>query len=99
MSLAEELNKFGEYGYIKLSDLPEGQKYKVHALKSYDSTFNGINRKVLRVDIDNGYLLLPERYDQKVHTLESTKVENLFITYNGRTKTNRLDIRFSHGNT
>lgn len=95
MSLAEELNQIGEYGYIKFDDLNVGQKYKVCALKSFNSNFNGIARKSLRVDIDVGYLVLPERYDKKVPTIGTINVENLFITYNGRTKENRLNINFS----
>src|ERR1044071_6327154 len=96
MSLADELNQIGDYGYIKFSDLNVGQKHKVYALKVHDSNFNNIPRKCVRVDIDNGYLILPERYDRMVHTLESAKVENLYISYHGCTKTGRLDIRFSH---
>lgn len=74
MSLADELNQIGDYGYIKFTDLVVGQKYKVLALKSYDSTLNGVNRKCLRVEIDGGYLLMPERYDQKVETIHTANV-------------------------
>lgn len=94
MSLAQELNEIGEYGYIKFADLIIGQKYKVYALKSYESNMNNLNRNCLRVDIDKGYLILPERFDEKVKTINSTKVENLYIAFYGRGKGNRLDIRF-----
>lgn len=94
MSLADELNKIGDYGYIKLTDLVIGQKYKVLALKAYESTLNNLNRKCLRVDIDDGYLLMPERYDKKVATIDSANVENLYVMYNGRQKGNRFDIHF-----
>lgn len=97
MSLAQELNEIGEYGYIKFADLIPGEKYKVHALKSFDSTLNNTARKCLRVDIDNGYLIMPERYDPIVKTIATLNVDNLFITYNGRQKGNRLDIVFSEG--
>lgn len=99
MSLAGELNQIGDYGYIKFTDLVVGQKYKVHALKAYDSTISGVARKCLRVDIDSGFLLMPERYDQKVETIHKSNVENLYITYNGRQKGNRLDIQFTEEKT
>lgn len=95
MSLAEELNQIGGYGYIRFTDLVVGQKYKVYALKSFDSTLNGGVRKCLRVDIDNGYLLMPERYDQKVHTIHTSNVKNLYIAFNGYQSGKRLDIQFS----
>lgn len=99
MSLAAELNKIGGYGYIRFTDLVVGQKYKVFALKSFDSTLTGVARKCLRVDIENGYLILPERYDQKAHTIHSSNVENLYITFNGYQNGKRLDIYFSEEKT
>jgi hypothetical protein len=95
MSLADELNKIAKFGYIKFDELNVGQKYKVYALKSYDSNLSGKPRKGVRVDIDTGYLLLPECFDQKVPTLGTANIENLYIVYNGRTKENRLEIHFS----
>lgn len=95
MSLAEELNEIGNYGYIKFSDLIPGQKYKVHALKTFNSSLNNTTRICLRVDIDNGYLIMPERYDPIVKTIVSSNVDNLYIACNGRQKGNRLDIVFS----
>lgn len=95
MSLAFELNELGKYGYIKIDELVPGQKYKVHDLKVHECTFNGINRKSVRVDIDDGYLILPERYDQKVKTLHTANVKNLYISQHGRQKGNRFDIHFS----
>lgn len=76
MSVAQELNEIGEFGYIKFTDLVIGQKYKVEALKVYESTMNNINRKCLRVDIENGYLILPERYDKKVNSVDSTNSDH-----------------------
>lgn len=95
MSLAQELNQIGEYGYIKFTDLIIGKKYKVISLSVYDSSLNNVNRKCLKVNIDGGYLILPERYDQKVNTINSSNVENLYIAYYGRQKGNRAEIRFS----
>lgn len=94
MSLAQELNELGDFGYLKLSDLVVGQKYKVKALKSYNSWLNGENRLCLRIDIDNGYLLMPERYDEKVKTIGTANIDRLYIAYNGK-KGNRMDIVFS----
>lgn len=94
MSLADELNRIGNYGYIQFSDLVIGQKYKVRALKCYDSALNGRDRTCLRVDIDAGYLILPERYDEKVKTISTANVDNLYIAYYGRKKGNYLDIHF-----
>lgn len=94
MSLAQELNELGEYGYIRISDLPVGKKFKVIELKPYNSQLNGLNRICVRVDLEKGFLILPERYDKKVDTLSSANVENLYVAYNGK-KANRADIVFS----
>lgn len=95
MSLVQELNEIDEYGYIKFTDLEIGKKYKVLALSVYNSTLSSTPRKCLRVDIEKGYLIMPERYDKKVPTIASTNIENLYITFNGRQQGNRFEIRFS----
>lgn len=94
MSLAQELNELGEFRYIKLTDLTIGQKYKVHALKPYNSLLGSTGRVALRVDIDNGYLVMPERYDAKVDTIHESNVENLYVIYNGKIG-NRTEIKFT----
>lgn len=95
MPLVEKLNQAGEYGYIKFTDLVIGEKYKVEAFKIYESMMNNISRKCLRVNIKNGFLILPERYDDLVKTILSEDIENLFISYHGRKEGNRMDVRFS----
>lgn len=99
MSLAQEFNELGEYGYIKFTDLVETQKYKVLELKRFTSTLNNTQRNCVRLEIDDGYLILPERYDRKASTIEkdNAKLEHfdLYISFHGRQKGNRFDIRFT----
>lgn len=100
MSLAQEFNDLNQYGgYIKFTDLILEQKYKVNEFKILTSTLNGVTRKCVRVEIDDGYLILPERFDRKVNTIEQDNanlaIASLYISFHGRQKGNRLDIRFT----
>lgn len=98
-SLADELNELNNsYSrYIRFTDLEIGKKYKVHKFSTFESLFKRTqgdsNRIGVRVDIANGYLLLPERFDEKFEELQSKNIENLYIVFNG-IKKKYCDIQF-----
>lgn len=94
-SIVEELNEIAQYGYVSFDDLVLNQKYKVFSFGTYESTFNGNKRVAVRVEIDNGFLILPERFDAKVSQLQNQNVQSLYIIYKGRGKGNRLNVQFS----
>lgn len=80
------LNDVSSHGYIKFDALEIGEKYKVHKLGTYKSTAFGKERLCIKVYIDDGYLILPERWDEKTKDLKKLDIEKLYIIYNGREK-------------
>lgn len=93
-SIIDELNEVAEYGYISFDDLELNFKYKIHSFGTYESSFSGKIRIAVRVEIDNGFLILPERFDSKVSDLQNLNVEKLYIIYKGRGKGKRINIQF-----
>lgn len=98
MATAEILNKAGKYGYIRFEDLEENKKYKVEELSIFRSTIKGEPRNCLKVCLEDGYLILPERYDHLVHQIPSMDVTNLYIVFNGRMTSKRVEVNFVEEN-
>lgn len=89
--LNECANKFGPT-YVKFDDLKKDVPYKVHKFGTFTGPdFNKVMKTHLTVFIDDGYLVLPERFDSLAGTGLDT--ENLYIVYHGREK-KRLMIEF-----
>lgn len=102
LNLARTLNAVGSYSHIKLSELQVNQKYKVYQVKKYKSSFkksgeSGTNRIGVRIDLEDGYLLLPELFDQYLEHLQSRDTENLYIVLKPKGRYN--DIKFYQGNS
>lgn len=94
MSTAQQLNEVADYGYIQFDDLEINKKYKVLKLATFQSALNNTKRICMRVEIDGGYLILPERFDTKVDSIDSFNIENLHIVYEGRGKGKRVLVHF-----
>lgn len=97
MATANKLNIISKciYGYLNFDSLDQGKPYKVLALNVFKSNAFNRERDCVRVNIENGYLLLPERFDGLVSELQSLKIEKLYIIYYGREgKGNKLKIEF-----
>lgn len=94
MSLLKELNKIATSGYQNFDSLEIDKPYKVLGFEVFKSeAFNKV-RECVRVNIENGFLILPERFDVIAHKMKKMKTDNLFIIYHGREKGNRLNIEF-----
>lgn len=97
MTSAALLNEVETSEYIKFNDLTKGAKYKVRELGTYKSNGYGKERLCLKVVIDDGFLILPERFDSLVNNLKELSTENLYIVYDGREKPGdkgKLKIKF-----
>lgn len=95
MASVSELNKIASSGYQNFDMLEVGKPYKVLAFEIYKSeVFNKV-RDCVRVNIENGFLILPERFDAAAHKMKKMKTDRLYIIYNGREgKGNRIKIQF-----
>lgn len=99
MATAAELNDVATSEYIKFDTLEKGKKYKVLELDTFKSTNFGKERLCLKVLIEDGYLIMPQRYDKKVPLLKELDTENLYIIFKGRGKGEKgiLDVEFFEG--
>lgn len=99
MASANQLNKIAAStstsGYLNFDSLEMGKPYKVLGFGLYKSeAFNKV-RECVRVNIENGYVILPERFDKAAHTIKKMNTDQLYIIYQGREgKGNRLNIKF-----
>lgn len=85
--------------YIPFDNLEVGVPYKIHRFGSYNddrfSTKKKKNQVRLAAFIDDGYLILPERFDRLVAEVENLNAEKMYIIFNGRGENNRfLNIEF-----
>lgn len=98
MSVAKQLNKIASsssYGYINFDTLELGKPYKVLGFGIYKSEAFNKERDCVCVKIEEGFLILPERFDKDAHKIKKMNTENLYIIYEGREgKGNRLKIEF-----
>lgn len=97
MSAASFLKQIGTAtsGYMNFDSLEQGTPYKVLSFSAYKSKAFEKERNCVRVHIDDGYLILPERYDGCYNRLKTLNIDNLYIVYKGRKgKGNRLEIDF-----
>lgn len=97
MSAASFLNEFGNAGttsgYKNFDTLEQGKQYKISSFSAHKSNAFDKERTHVRAHIEDGYLILPERYDDCYKKLKSLNTNNLCIIYNGR-KGKRIDIEF-----
>lgn len=82
-------------GYISFDTLEVGKPYKILGFDSYESAKYKKDRVAVRVNIEGGYLILPEHFDQDLNAMKEMDTSKLFIIFNGRDGTgNRLKIKF-----
>lgn len=95
MSTIVELNEIATSGYKNFDSLEPGKPYKVFGFEIFKSDSFNKTRDCVQVNIDNGYLILPERFDNAAHKMKKMNTENLFIIFQGReAKSNKLNIEF-----
>lgn len=90
----DELNKISERGYKNFSTLIIGKPYKVLAFDAYkNSTYK--KRDCVRTTIEEGYLILPERFDGLAPQMKKINITDLYLIYTGRTNPgDRINIKF-----
>lgn len=95
MDVLQELNRISEYGYISFDDLTVGKPYKVESFGTYTSNKYTKGQKNVTVNIEMGYLILPERFSEMINKIDKLIMENLHIIFLGRgTDGKKLNIRF-----
>lgn len=95
MSLVEELNTVSEYGYISFDDLDIGKPYKILNFTVFKSDKYKAGAENIRVDLETGYLILPERFNVLMSKLDQMLTEDLHIIFMGRgAEGKRLRIKF-----
>lgn len=85
--------------YIPFDNLEVGVPYKIHRFGTYsDDRYSAKKKKNqvrLAAFIDDGYLILPERFDHLVADVENLNAEKMHIIFNGRGENNKfLNIEF-----
>lgn len=93
MSSLDQINAVADYGYISFDTLPLGL-HKVDGFGVFPSSKSGKDRNCVRVELEGGYVILPERFDKMLDTFKQMNTEKLFINYTGRGKGNRVNIKF-----
>lgn len=89
------LNAISESKYVNFDQLNVGSPYKILGFNTYKTSAYKKDRVAVRVDIEEGFLILPERFDAALNDILSMSTENLYIIYSGRQgKGNRLKIEF-----
>lgn len=97
MSIVNELNSISEYGYISFDQLEIDKPYKIVKFSTFISNKFKKAQKSVRVDIENGFVILPERFNTLLEKLEELTSEQLYLIYKGRAEDGkRLKIRFEH---
>lgn len=97
MSFIQRLNDISEstYGYIKFDKLIKNKPYKVLGFAPYKSAKYNAKRIGVRANFEEGYLILPERFDASLSEMENMETDNLYIIYKGREEEgNKLQIEF-----
>lgn len=85
--------------YIPFDSLVVGVPYKIHRFGTYSDDRYSTKKKKHQVRlaafIDDGYLILPERFDSLIAEVENIDAEKMYIIFNGRGETNKfLNIEF-----
>lgn len=80
-------------GYVKFDALEINQPYKIHKFGTFESANFDKKQTHLTAYIDQGYLILPERFNTLVNGAEELNCEKLHIVVKGREK-KRLNIEF-----
>lgn len=84
MSSVVELNEIAKSGYKNFDSLDKNKPYKVYGFDTYKSESYGKKRECVIVEIDNGFLILPERFDDAANKMKKMNIDNLYIVYKGR---------------
>lgn len=71
-------------GYIKFDTLEMNQPYKIQKFGVFKSTNFDKEKTHLTVYIEQGYLILPERFNTLVDGAEGLNCEKLYIVFKGR---------------
>lgn len=86
-------------GYIKFDTLEVGKPYKIQKFGVFKSSNYDKEKTHLTVYIEQGYLILPERFNTLVNGTEELDCKNLYIIFKGRENKggdiSRLMIEFS----
>lgn len=90
MTSVEDLNKIVSSGYKNVDSL---EPYKIFGFEIYKSEAYNKIHECVRVNIENGFLILPERFDSALHKMKKMNTDNLYIIFQGRNG-NRLNIEF-----
>lgn len=94
MSTAEAFNSVISVDYINFDELIPGQKYKIHDFQTFHSTKFGKDRLCITLTLDDGYVILPERYDKLATHLRRFNPANLYLIFNGRKNGKKLQLEF-----
>lgn len=95
MASVSELNEIATSGFQNFDSLEIGKAYKVLGFEIYKSDSFNKPRDCVRVNIENGFLILPERFDAAAHKMKKINTDNLYIIFQGRDgKSKRLKIEF-----
>lgn len=78
---------------IQFDDLELNKKYKVYEVKALKSESNQTDFYI-RIKIEIGYLIFPERYSDRIICLNEINVERLYMIYNGCNNENSLNLTF-----
>lgn len=71
-------------GYIKFDTLELDKPYKIQKFGVFKSTNYDKEKTHLTVYIEQGYLILPERFNTLVDGTEELNCEKLYIVFKGR---------------
>ena len=92
MATAKKLNKIAagsnQGSYINFDSLTVGKLYKVLRFGEFKSEMFNKERNCVRVDIEEGSLILPERFDKALSRILKMSTKNLYIVFKGRDKKN-----------
>lgn len=100
LSFIDKLNKCSKSGYINFDKLEVGAPYKIIKFGTMvPEKHNDKNETHLIVIIEDGYLILPTRFNSMLEEygdVSEINTKNMYIIYNGRDSAtnNKLDITF-----
>lgn len=105
MASVDELNQIASVvtstGYISFDELPKEEEIKILKFGLYKSNFFGKDRDCVRAFVEEGFLILPERFDQSLNKMLNMNTNNLYLIYHGRSgkgPNKRINISFIEKN-
>lgn len=88
-----QLNKLAKNGYIQFDSLEVGVPYKIIKFGKLTTDKYKQGHTHLIAFIEDGYLILPERFDGMTDSIDEINIEKIHIIFNGR-ENKRLNIEF-----